>query len=69
MDKFFLKIHSANLFQSTTDMQGMPYYTQEKMHDQTVASMDFSYYMLKASFSSQIVFEILTFKNLLNLIS
>ena len=63
MDRFFFKIHIADLFQSTfiqawlnpatlsrdfriflfqspVGMPGMPDNTQEKLHDQTIASMD-----------------------------
>ena len=39
-------------------MQGMPYHTQEKLHDQTVASW-MSYYIQKSNFLPKTVFEIL----------
>ena len=47
-------------------MPGKPDHTQEKLPDQTAASMDISYYMQKANFLPQIVFEILKFKKLSN---
>ena len=46
------------LFQSTMGMQGMPYHTQEKLRDQTVASW-MSYYIQKSNFLPKTVFEIL----------
>ena len=47
-------------------MPGKPDHTQEKLPDQTATSMDISYYMQKANFLPQIVFEILNFKKLRN---
>ena len=48
-------------------MPGMPDHTEEKLHDQIAASMDFLY-MQKANFLPQIVFEILKFRKICNLI-
>ena len=48
-------------------MPGMPDHTEEKLRDQIAASMDFLY-MQKANFLPQIVFEILKFIKLCNLI-
>ena len=44
----------------------MPDHTQKKLHDQTVAFID--YCMQKANFLPQSVFEIFRFKKLYNLI-
>ena len=48
-------------------MPGMPDHTEEKLRDQIAASMDFLY-MQKANFLPQIVFEILKFRRICNLI-
>ena len=48
-------------------MPDMPDHTQEKLHDQIAACMDILL-NAKASFLPQIVFEILKFKKLSNLI-
>ena len=42
-------------------MSGKPDHTQEKLPDQTAASMDIFYYMQKANFLPPVVFEILEF--------
>ena len=55
------------LFQSTMDMPGMPDHTEQKLHDQIVASMDILLHA-KSKLLPQIVFEILKFKKLYNLI-
>ena len=47
-------------------MSKMPDHTQKKLHDQTVAFID--YCMQKANFLPQSVFEIFRFKKLYNLI-
>ena len=49
------------------DMPRMPDHTQEKLHDQIAASIDILVHE-KANFLPQIVFEILKFKKLCNLI-
>ena len=48
-------------------MPRMPDHTQEKLHDQIAASIDILVHK-KANFLPQIVFEILKFKKLCNLI-
>ena len=48
-------------------MPGMPDHTEEKLRHQIAASIDFLY-MQKANFLPQIVFEILKFRKICNLI-